>query len=120
MPRRLTIGIDLGGTQVRAALVEEGRILRRAVARTDASGGPTAVLGQFKKLISEICTADDWSRLTGLGVSAPGPLDSETGTVIHIPTLPRWESVPLRDILAADLGLPVVIENDGIAAAYGE
>ncbi len=120
MSGRLTIGIDLGGTQVRAALVEEGRILRRAAARTDTIGGPAAVLGQFKQLIAEICTPEDWSRLAGLGVSAPGPLDSETGTIIHIPTLPHWESVALRDILAADLGLPVVIENDGIAAAYGE
>ena len=84
MPGRLTIGIDLGGTQVRAALVEEGRILRRAAARTDSSGGPTAVLEQFKQLISEICTPEDWARLSGLGVSAPGPLDSETGTVIPI------------------------------------
>jgi glucokinase len=120
MAGRLTIGIDMGGTQVRVALVEEGRILRRAATRTDALGGPVAVLEQFRKLISEICAPDDWARLAGVGISAPGPLDGETGTILHIPTLPHWESVALREILAADFGLPVVLENDGIAAAYGE
>jgi glucokinase len=119
MAGELTIGIDLGGTQVRAALVEGGQILRRASARTDVSG-PAAVLGQFKQLMSEVCPAEQRHRIAGLGVAAPGPLDSETGTIIQIPTLPNWESFPLREILQRDLGMPVVVENDGIAAAYGE
>jgi glucokinase len=115
----LTIGIDLGGTQVRAGLVENGRVLRKAAARTDVSGGPIAILKQFKKLMSTVCSAKDHSRLAGIGISAPGPLDSETGIIISIPTLPGWESFPLRHALE-DLGLPVILENDGVAAAYGE
>src|ERR1017187_9500558 len=120
MPDQLAIGIDLGGTQVRAALVDGGKVLRRAAARTDVHGGPLAVLGQFRKLISEICPEDNWQRLVGVGISAPGPLDSDSGTILHIPTLPNWESFALRDVLEVDLGLPVILENDGIAAAYGE
>ena len=53
-------------------------------------------------------------------MSAPGPLDSETGTIIAIPTLPGWEEFPLAASLAEEFGLPVVVENDGIAAANGE
>src|SRR5664279_3074015 len=71
----LTIGIDLGGTQVRAALVKDGVILRRASARTDVSGGPVAVLGQFKQLMSEVCPPAEWAGVAGVGVAAPGPLD---------------------------------------------
>ncbi len=120
MARVLTIGIDLGGTQVRAGLVEHGRVLRRAATGTDVLGGPTAVIDQFRQLIERICGKNDREPFAGIGVAAPGPLDSETGTVIHIPTLPGWENLALRDILAAEFGVPVVVENDGIAAAYGE
>src|SRR5271156_3622709 len=120
MPDRLTIGIDLGGTQVRAAVVEQGHVLRRASAPTDVQGGPLAVVAQFRILIADICPPAEWSHLAGIGISEPGPLNSETGTILQIPTLPGGESFPLRDILQAELGLRVILENDGIAAAYGE
>jgi glucokinase len=120
MPGALTIGIDLGGTQVRAALVQGAQILRRASARTDVAGGPNAVVAQFRQLISEICAPEERARVAGVGIAAPGPLDSETGTILHIPTLPQWDMFPLRETMQRELGLPVVVENDGIAAAYGE
>jgi glucokinase len=114
------IGIDLGGTQVRAALVADGTVLRRAAARTDVAGGPRAILAQFRALVDQVCGSDEWATLRGVGVSAPGPLDSETGTILGIPTLPHWTDFPLRDTLSSDLGVPVIVENDGIAAAFGE
>ena len=120
MSSRLAIGIDLGGTQARVALVGDGKVLRRAAERTDVAGGPAAVLAQFERMIGEVCSKQEKTRLSGAGVSAPGPLDSETGTVLHIPTLPGWEDFPLRDVLGQKLGLPVIVENDGIAAVYGE
>jgi glucokinase len=118
--QKLAIGIDLGGTQLRVALVDGGAVVRRAAARTDVEGGPAAVLHQIEKLVAQICAEEERKTLLGVGISSPGPLDTETGTVLHIPTLPRWEGFPLRDALAETLGLPVVLENDGIAAAYGE
>jgi glucokinase len=114
------IGIDLGGTQVRAAVVEGARVLARAAEPTDAAGGPAAVLGQIERLMEQVLPRSAWSGLAGLGVSAPGPLDTDTGTVLNIPTLPGWDGLPLRDLLAERTGLPVVLENDGIAAAFGE
>jgi glucokinase len=120
MGERSAIGIDLGGTQVRVALVEGGEVRRRAAARTDVEGGPAAVLQQFKHLIGTICGVEERAHLAGVGISAPGPLDSETGTILRIPTLPKWEGFALREVLATDLGLPVLLENDGVAAAFGE
>ena len=53
-------------------------------------------------------------------VSSPGPLDLENGRTSNLPTLPGWLNFPLRETLAQKLNLPVVLENDGIAAANGE
>ncbi|QEN88466.1 ROK family protein [Labrys sp. KNU-23] len=118
---RRAIGIDLGGTQVRAALVDvSGTVLKRAATRTDVAGGPAAVMAQFRSLIEEVTDDKSLGSLSGIGVCAPGPLDSLTGTFIHVPTLPGWEDFPLRDELAAALGRPVVVEGDAIAACYGE
>jgi len=78
------------------------------------------VLRQMRDLIDRVQAPEERARLAGVGVSSPGPLDSERGIVLGIPTLPGWEGFPLRDALAAELGLPVVVENDGIAAAFGE
>lgn len=111
------LGFDLGGTQVRAALVEGGQVLRRAALRTDVTGGPEAVMEQFLRLGESVA---DKAAPVAVGIAAPGPLDTVTGVVDHIPTLPGWESFALRDRLAHAFGLPAVVENDGIAAAQGE
>jgi glucokinase len=120
MSSKLTVGIDLGGTQVRAALVSTGRILARESRPTNANDGPEGVLKQFWMLVTEVCTGHSKAALQGIGVCAPGPLDSTTGEIIEIPTLPRWEGFRLREAIQKQFDLPVVIENDGIAAAYGE
>ncbi|MEW1891103.1 MULTISPECIES: ROK family protein [unclassified Streptomyces] len=62
----------------------------------------------------------DRSRILGLGIAAPGPLDTENGQIVDPPELPGWGSVPLRDQLAADTGLPTLIDKDVIAAAVAE
>ncbi len=117
---QLAIGIDLGGTQVRCALVNDsGRVLARAARLTDVAGGPERVIKQIHDLIAELSVGTE-GPVRAVGISAPGPLDSEAGLILHIPTLPGWDNIPLRDRLAADLSLPVVLENDGIAAAFGE
>ncbi|PVE50608.1 glucokinase [Agrobacterium tumefaciens] len=119
MSRNLAIGFDLGGTQVRAALVDGGEVLARASAPTDVAG-PLAVMEQFRTLAAEVRAGFASERVSAVGVSAPGPLDTVSGVVDHIPTLPGWDQFPLRAALEDVFGLPVAVENDGIAAAYGE
>jgi glucokinase len=116
----LSIGFDLGGTQVRAALVAGGVVRRRAAVLTDVAGGPNAVVGQFRALAAEICEGVDFTRIKAIGIAAPGPMDTQTGIVDHIPTLPGWNEFPLRQRLAQEFLRPTIVENDGIAAAYGE
>jgi glucokinase len=116
----LTLGLDLGGTQVRAAIVgREGQILRRAAALTDVRGGPRAITAQMLSLSLEVMGSDR-ARVRAAGVSSPGPLDSDSGHTLDLPTLPGWTHFPLRQTLTDKLGLSVIIENDGIAAANGE
>lgn len=120
MSNSLTLGIDLGGTQLRAAIIDaQGQILRRATLATDVAGGPNAVVAQMVKLSSDVSDGFQ-NQITGAGVSSPGPLDLENGRTSDLPTLPGWLNFPLRQTLADKLGLPVVLENDGVAAANGE
>ena len=120
MSQNLALGIDLGGTQVRAGLVDgTGQIIRRAAILTDVQGGPHAVIQQMLELADAVI-ASDRSRVKAAGVSSPGPLDSDSGCTIELPTLPGWTNFPLRQTLAEKLQMPVTLENDGIAAANGE
>jgi len=117
----LAVGIDLGGTQVRAALIDaEGTLRVRAATTTDVAGGPRAVLRQIEELFAEVTRGLPRGSVRGLGVSAPGPLDSEAGVVLGIPTLPGWIDIPIAQWLHEVLRLPVTLENDGVAAAIGE
>jgi glucokinase len=116
----LTLGFDLGGTQVRAALVQDGKILKRAALRTDVAGGPESVMQQFRALAVGVAAPDELAQVCAVGVASPGPIDTIAGKIEHIPTLPGWDDFPLRDRISALFTLPCVVENDGISAAYGE
>jgi len=117
----IAIGIDLGGTQVRAALVDRrGTILARAEERTEAAAGPDRVLDQMDALVRRLLAGGQVSAIVGAGVSAPGPLNTETGIALDIPTLKGFVDYPITAELRKRLSLPVILENDGIAAAIGE
>lgn len=117
MAAPLTLGFDLGGTQLRAALVQGGQVLQRAALPTDVTGGPEAVLRQFQALADQVSAGAD---VQAVGLASPGPLDTIAGVVDDIPTLPGWNSFPILARMSDLFRLPAVVENDAIAAAYGE
>jgi glucokinase len=119
MAAPFALGFDLGGTQVRAALVQDGKVVRRATLPTNVSGGAEKVMEQFRQLANEVTGAMP-VEISAVGIAAPGPLDTVAGVVDHIPTLPGWDQFPLRSRLSALFDRPAHVENDGIAAAYGE
>lgn len=117
----VSIGVDLGGTQVRAALVDAtGKLLARSSESTDKVGGPQAVVKQIIDLIKTVSVGIDLAAVPAIGLSAPGPLDAQTGVVLNIPTLPGWVNIPIRELLSNALQKPVTLTNDGVAAAIGE
>jgi glucokinase len=119
--RHAALAVDLGGTEVRAALIEAGGdVLAFASMRTDAKGGPAAVIDQIAALATEVRAAAPDVTILGLGIGAPGPLDPQAGVVIAAPTLAGWRDVPLARLLSERFGLTVQLENDANAAALGE
>jgi glucokinase len=116
------IAIDLGGTQLRAALVAaDGTILAHRRTPTLVHEGPAAVIGRALGLVAQVRPAlPAGATLLGVGVGAPGPLDPRSGMVYAPPHMPGWSAVPLRAMVAESTGLPVEIGNDANAAALGE
>ena len=117
----LALAFDLGGTELRGALVERGGdVVARVSAPTLAGAGSEAVIGQIITLAATLLKEHPQAKVTGIGMCAPGPLDPKAGIVIGPPTLAGWHNVPLIDILSRQFGLPVRLENDANAAALGE
>lgn len=115
------IGVDLGGTRVRAVLsTGTGQILARAEMPTQAEQGLDHVLSNIKKTINRVLELADFSNLVGMAVGAPGPLNPFTGVVFSPPNLPGWSNVPLTAILEKAFHLPVYLGNDANLAALGE
>lgn len=119
----LFIGIDLGGTKIITALVDtEGRIISRDYRETEAARGPAAVMARMIDAASRVMNGGGVAaaQISGVGVAAPGPIDAKSGMVTTPPNLPGWRSVPLRQWIQDELGLPTALENDANAAALAE
>ncbi len=113
------VGVDLGGTNVRAVLADErGNFLERRETRTRAEEGPTAVVGRIVQLVREV--SEGAARPSAIGIAAPGPIDSRARVVSNPPNLPGWESVPLGRLVQERVGVPAFLGNDANIAALGE
>jgi glucokinase len=114
----LSIGVDIGGTKILAGIVnEDGEVLataRRATPRNDANDVLDLVGEVVRELVSGSVEA-----LDGVGLGVAGLVDADRSKVYFAPNL-RWSQVPVRALLEASTGLPVVVENDGNVAAWGE
>jgi glucokinase len=112
----LTIGVDVGGTKVAAGVVDvDGTILAQA-RRPTPSTSPPDVEKTIADLVLELGAGHD---IEAVGIGAAGFIDADRATVLFAPNL-AWRNEPLRDEVAKLVGLPVVVENDANAAAWGE
>jgi len=115
MDATLAIGVDVGGTKVLAGLVDaEGTVLRR-------HERPTVTSSQ-DELVAELYAAVDELREDGVvavGFGIPAPIDQHGGRVVHSVNIPLSD-FPLRDRMQERLGIPVGLDNDANAAAFGE
>ncbi len=120
---QVVIGVDLGGTNLRTALLSvDGDILDKRKEATNASDGWKKVVA---RLVDNIAQLRETAMRRGLqvmavGVGAPGVIRMDKGVVVKSPNFPDWNNLPLRDELEKALRIPVVIENDANAAALGE
>ncbi|MEJ7690893.1 MAG: ROK family protein [Nocardioidaceae bacterium] len=111
----LTIGVDVGGTKIAAGVVDEsGQIIDEARTKTPAQD-PSEIVDAIVDLVHEVTARHE---ISAVGVGAAGFVSSDRAVVLFAPNL-AWRDVPLRDQLESGLDLPVVIENDVNAAAWG-
>lgn len=118
---RIALGVDLGGTNLRAAAVrEDGEIVYESSRPTFADQGVDAVIDRIALSIREVADRAGAGPETPVGVAAPGPLDPRAGVVHMAPNLPGWHDVALSSRLSALTGRVVHLGNDANAAALGE
>lgn len=114
MKKGLRLGIDLGGTSVKLALVDErGRILSRT--RVQTSGGPRGLVSGLKGAAASLTRG---RKVLGTGVGVAGDVDPEKGIVRFAPNL-RWKNIPLKKLMASGFPKPLAFDNDATAAAWG-
>lgn len=114
--KKKMIGVDLGGTNVRAGLVAQDK-LQTLIAR------PIRNQGTEKEVFADLCTAIDAAgvgKAHGIGIGVPSLVDKRSGVIGDTTNIPSWKSVPLKKKLEKKYGLPVEIDNDANCFTLGE
>jgi len=115
------LAVDLGGTNLRAAVVEaDGRLTHRRAVPTEAAAGPDSVVERLVALIEAIAVEAGLGPGVAAGVAIPGPLDPRRGVVYFTPNLAGWRDFRLAEAMAARTARPIRLGNDGNCAALGE
>ena len=112
----LTIGVDVGGTKVAAGVVDEAGTILARTRQPTPSASPSDVEDVIAACVAELRKEHE---VEAVGVGAAGFIDADRSRVFVAPNL-SWRDEPLRDAVAARVGLPVVVENDANAAAWAE
>lgn len=121
---RFTIGVDVGGTNVKLGLVDsQGRIRARAGFKTQGyirrkDQLIDAIAESVQRLIHEKRISE--KSVLGIGLGVPGPVNFPKGTVVSLTNIPGWKNVPLRDIIQKKMGIPVFVDNDVNVICLGE
>ncbi|MBN2102425.1 ROK family glucokinase [bacterium] len=118
MGKVLFIGVDLGGTNIKAGSVsDQGKVLKEMSISTEADKGQAHVLGRIIQVIQDVA---EGSEIGGVGIGIPGQINVERGICYFAPNLPGWKDVSVTPVIKKKLGCPVVLDNDANVAALGE
>jgi glucokinase len=116
-----SIGVDLGGTNLRAAAIDRnGKMLDKVTGSVEQCGGRNVIIGNIVAAIEAVRQKIGSDGLKGVGIGIPGYIRMQTGVVIGAANLPGFDGFPIRDEIQHRLGTPIIIENDANAAALGE
>jgi glucokinase len=110
------LGIDLGGTNIRAGQVEDDTLKQIAAAPIDSKEKEEDVLNLLYGLIDEVVTAET----QGIGVGVPSVVDTKNGVVYDVQNIPSWKEVHLKELIQKRYNLPVYVNNDANCFAVGE
>ena len=119
---QFAVGVDLGGTNLRIAAVDDsGRLLEKITTGTKVALGRDHVITEMCDAILRLAAKfETGARLSGIGIGVPGIIDMATGMLRESPNLPGWNDYPVRDEIERRLNARVILENDANSAAMGE
>lgn len=124
MSAPLFVGLDVGGTTMKAAVVDDaGQPLTKPVVMdTEPERGQVAGLETMCESIRRAVAAASktMADIAAIGVATPGLMDIKAGLILDPPNLKPWKNVPVRDYIKGVFNLPTIYQNDANAAAYGE
>lgn len=123
MGKKYKIGVDLGGTNVKIAIVDtEGHIAYSNSEPTRAEMGYQYTISNMKQVIYSSFKETNISKdqIAGIGIGCPGQIDSDNGIVRLLPNIPGWVNVPLSQIMQDEFSLPTKLDNDVRVATLGE
>ena len=116
---RKAIGIDFGGTTIKSAVVQDGKLLQSGeIIDTQLHVTSQSLIDEMLRVVGDLRKMHP--EVAAIGVGLPGFIDSVNGVVHSLTNVAGWQEVPLRAILSERTGLPAIIENDAKAMAYGE
>jgi glucokinase-like ROK family protein len=115
------LGIDIGATSIDVAVTDgELRVRSHVAEPVDVRQGPEAVIGRALELVGKLRADDVAPGLVGAGVGLPGPVSFREGVPVSPPIMPGWNQFPVREAFSAELGCPVLVDNDVNIMALGE
>lgn len=110
------IGVDLGGTKITAALIENEKIIKQFTCPTPYDQEKMEVVDAIAVAISEVFDLE----IQGIGIGVPSLVDLESNEVIDVTNIPSWDIVPLKQLLEVRFAKPVFVNNDANCFALGE
>ncbi|HOU36683.1 MAG TPA: ROK family protein, partial [Candidatus Omnitrophota bacterium] len=123
MAKKHIIGIDLGGTNLKIALLDRScRIIHKHTQPTDILASKEMLITAIADAITRILSLYNLTRsgIMGVGLGLPGPIDFDRGIVHFFPNIPGWKDVPLQKILEKRTAIPVAVDNDANVMALAE
>ncbi|SHF88939.1 ROK family protein [Dysgonomonas macrotermitis] len=112
----MRIGIDLGGTNVRVALVDDNGIINVIKEPCKSDKAVDEIMDHIKEMIRKIKTPD----VTGIGIGVPSAVDPVRGIVYNVMNIPSWKEVHIKEILEKEFSIPVYVNNDANCFVMGE
>ncbi len=120
---RFAVGVHIDPSVISTVLVDfRGNLIRKEEFETSPNMSPEGIVKKIAAQINTIISSPkiDRSKILGIGIASPGPINQELGVVMDPPNLMGWHRVPLRNQISKATGLPVVLDKDSVAAAVGE
>lgn len=117
MSERSIVGVDLGGTHVRAGRVEGLSIAAHAGKAISSKAAPQVVIDEICGTIGEVLPREG---VAGIGIGVPSVVDTEKGIVYSVENIPSWKEVHLKELLEERYRVPVHVNNDANCFALGE